>query len=95
MAGLIVFSLLMAGALAPFALVCWLAMTGRARWGIAVCASIAIALAFLVHGASRPEGLDPLFAMSWAMLVALPALFGGLSGLLLGWVLRRRAGKRP
>ena len=48
----------------------------------------------LIYASGRPFGIDPVFAMSLAMLVCVPALLGSTAGALLGWLLRRQDDRR-
>lgn len=48
----------------------------------------------LFYAAQGTLGLDPVQAISWALLFALPATAGACAGTLLGWLIRKRRDKR-
>lgn len=77
-------------ALVPFAVLVRLVRGGHAGWAMAVLCVIGGSLAVLFYASGRPFGVDPVFAMSVALLLAVPALLGGGAGALLGWMLRKR-----
>lgn len=78
------------GAFIPFGVVGYLVRMGRNGLALTVVALVSAVFAILVYAANGTFGIDPLFAMSWAMIFAFPALLGALSGALLGWLMRRR-----
>ena len=88
--GLVPLVLMVLSALLPFALSARLVDRGRNGPAVSVIAGIGAALVILIWAAAGHMGLDPLMAMSWAMLCVLPAFLGALIGAALGWLMRRR-----
>ena len=94
MAGPLIFNLMLASAMLPFALLTWLVRQGHAGWALTVPSVLGAVFAVLLYASGRPFGIDPLVAMGGALLVCLPALLGCAAGGLLGWLLRRRDDRR-
>lgn len=78
------------GAFIPFGLVGYAVRIGRNGLALTILALVSAVFAILVYAANGTFGIDPLLAMSWAMIFAFPALLGALAGALLGWLMRRR-----
>ncbi|WP_342076198.1 UDP-N-acetylmuramate--alanine ligase [Yoonia sp. SS1-5] len=81
-------------AFAGFALLVWLTRRGSAGLALTVVSILGGVLAILIYAAGRPFGIDPVGAMTAAMLCVLPALMGGIAGGLLGRILRKRDDQR-
>lgn len=81
-------------AMLPFALFTWLVRSGRNGVALTVISAIGAVFVILIFASGRPFGIHPVFAMTTAMLVCLPALLGGAAGALLGWLLRRQDDRR-
>lgn len=77
-------------ALVPFAALVRLVRGGHAGWAMTILSVIGGSLVVLLYASGRPFRMDPVVAMSLALLLALPALLGGGAGALLGWMLRKR-----
>ncbi len=80
--------LLCAGA--PFLLLTALMRAGQSGLALTIGSIIGGALVILIFASGRPIGIDPVFAMTLAMLGFLPALLGSAAGAFLGWLLRRQ-----
>lgn len=87
---LVVFGVMVIGAFIPFGVIGYLVRIGRNGLALSLASVIGGMLVILVWGADGRLGLDPLLAMSWAMLFFVPAVIGSLAGWLLGWIMRRR-----
>ena len=85
-----ILGLMLLAALLPFALLTHLMRIGKDGAALTLLSLTGGVLAILLFAAGRPMGLDPVGAMTAALLVALPALLGGGAGALLGWLIRRR-----
>jgi uncharacterized membrane protein YsdA (DUF1294 family) len=81
-------------AMLPFVLLAWLVRSGKSGLALSLMSIIGAVFVVLIYASGRPFGVDPLRAMSTAMLIFLPALLGGGAGALLGWMLRRRDDQR-
>ena len=82
---------IMAGcALGAFVMLVWLVRNGKSGLALSILSVIGAGFVVLFYAAGRPTGIDPVRAMSGALLFALPALAGGLAGGALGWLLRQR-----
>ncbi|MEY1555997.1 UDP-N-acetylmuramate--alanine ligase [Yoonia sp. R2331] len=90
MGGLVVFAIMVLGAFIPFGIVGYLVRAGKNGLALSIAAVIGAMLYILVWGSDGRLGIDPLLAISWAMLFFVPALIGTLAGGLLGWLMRRR-----
>ena len=90
MADVLVVLLMVVAAFAPFALATWWMQRGRVGYTLTLFSLAGAALTLSIFAASRPVGVDPVQAMSWAMLFFLPAVLGCSAGALLGWLIYRR-----
>ncbi len=94
MAELAILALMICAALLPFVVMAWLVRGGRNGPALSLMSIAGGFFVVLIYASGRPFGIDPVGAMSGAMLVFLPALLGGGAGALLGWMLRRRDDRR-
>lgn len=90
MGGLVVFGIMVIGAFIPFGLIGYWVRVGKNGYALTFGALVGAGLVILLWGADGRLGLDPVVAISWAMLFFVPASIGALSGWLLGWLMRRR-----
>jgi hypothetical protein len=90
---LIFFAMLLC-ALVPLAALTRLMRDGQAGLSLSILSIIGAVFVILIYASGRPFGIDPVLAMTVAMLGCVPALLGGLAGALLGWLLRRQADRR-
>ena len=81
---------MLASAMLPFALLVWLVRSGRNGLALTIVSLIGAAFAIFIFASGRPFGISPVFAMTAAMLVCVPALLGSTAGVFLGWLLRRQ-----
>ncbi len=88
--GIVVFGIMVVGAFIPFGIVGYLVRMGKNGLALTLGSVIGAMLWILVWGADGRLGIDPLLAISWAMLFFVPAMIGTLSGALLGWLMRRK-----
>lgn len=77
-------------AMAPFALVTYLVRSGQTGMALTVVSVVGATLAVFIFASGRPFGVDPVLAMTLAMLACVPALLGSTAGAFLGWLLRRQ-----
>ncbi|MEL6683381.1 MAG: UDP-N-acetylmuramate--alanine ligase [Pseudomonadota bacterium] len=75
---------------APFALLTWLMRSGQTGLALTMVSVIGATFAVFIYASGRPFGVDPVLAMTIAMLACVPALLGSTAGLFLGWLLRRQ-----
>lgn len=94
MAQLFVFGFMLLCAMAPFALLTWLMRSGQTGLAWTIVSVIGATLVIFIYASGRPFGVDPIFAMTIAMLACVPALLGSTAGALLGWLLRRQDDRR-
>lgn len=90
MQGLGIIGIMAGCALVAFFLLVRLVRGGHSGLALSILSIIGAGLVVLLYAAGRPTGVDPVRAMSAALLFALPALAGGLAGGALGWLLRQR-----
>ncbi|EBA12804.1 hypothetical protein [Roseobacter sp. CCS2] len=74
----------------PFMLLTKLMREGQTGLAWTILSVIGATLAIFIYASGRPFGVDPVFAMTVALLACVPALLGGTAGALLGWLLRRQ-----
>ncbi|MDP5083928.1 MAG: UDP-N-acetylmuramate--alanine ligase [Yoonia sp.] len=77
-------------AMLPFALLTWLVRSGRNGLAVTILCLIGATLAIFIFASGRPFGINPVFAMTVALLVCVPAFLGSTAGAFLGWLLRRQ-----
>lgn len=94
MTGLVIVGGMVIAALVPLGLMIRLVRRGHAGWSMTLLSVLGACLMVLLYAAGRPFGVDPVLAMSLALLVVLPAVLGGGAGALLGWLLRKRDDRR-
>ncbi|WP_341365571.1 UDP-N-acetylmuramate--alanine ligase [Yoonia sp. BS5-3] len=90
MSGLGIVAGMCAAALVPFALLARIMRKGRGGLALTILSLLGAGFAVLLYAAGRPFGIDPVLAMSLALLLVLPAFSGAAAGALLGWLLRKR-----
>jgi lipopolysaccharide export LptBFGC system permease protein LptF len=81
-------------ALIPFAFLTKLMRAGQSGPSLSIVSVIGAVFIILIYASGRPFGIDPVLAMTVAMLACVPALLGGIAGALLGWLLRRQDDRR-
>ncbi len=74
----------------PFAVLVKLVRAGASGLALTFMSVLGGVFVVLIYASGRPFGVDPVFALSAALLFVFPALLGGAAGALLGWLLRRR-----
>ncbi len=89
-----ILGLMLIAAMLPFILMVKLVRSGKNGPALSLMSIAGGVFVVLIYASGRPFGIDPVGAMSGAMLVFLPALLGGGAGALLGWMLRRRDDRR-
>lgn len=77
-----------------FIILARLVRAGVNGWAVTILSLIGAGLAVALYASGRPFGIDPVLAMSAAMLGFVPALIGGGAGALLGWLLRMKDDQR-
>lgn len=90
----ILLAIMLAAAGLPFAALTWAMRRGKDGLVLTVVSVIGAAVAILWFAAGRPMGIDPVQAMTLALVFGVPALLGGTAGAVLGWLLRRRDDRR-
>lgn len=85
-----VFAVMVSCAMLPFALLTWLVRSGQNGLALTIVSLIGATFAVFLFASGRPFGINPVFAMTVAMLVCVPALLGSTAGAFLGWLLRRQ-----
>ncbi len=90
MTGLVILGGMVFAALVPFGILVKLVRGGHAGWSMTLLSVIGALLLVLLYATGRPFGINPVLAMSLALLVVLPAVLGGGAGAVLGWLLRKR-----
>lgn len=78
----------------PFALLAKLMRAGQSGWSLTIVSVIGAILVILIFASGRPIGIEPVFAMTLAMLAFVPAFLGSTAGAFLGWLLRRQDDRR-
>jgi len=94
MTQVLLLGLMLACAAVPFAVLTGLMRAGQSGLTLAIIAVIGAIFVILIYASGRPFGIDPVFAMTVAMLACVPALLGSTAGALLGWLLRRQDDRR-
>ena len=90
MSQLLVLGLMLTCAMLPFVLMTKLMREGQSGLALTIISVIGATLVIFIYASGRPFGVDPIFAMTVAMLACVPALLGCIAGALLGWLLRRQ-----
>jgi Na+-driven multidrug efflux pump len=90
MDGILILLAMVVCALVTFGVLVSLVRGGQSGWSMTILSLLGACFAVLLYASGRPFGIDPVFAMSTALLFVLPALAGGGAGALLGWLLRKR-----
>ncbi|MEJ8560185.1 UDP-N-acetylmuramate--alanine ligase [Yoonia sp. GPGPB17] len=94
MAQLLVLGVMLTCAVLPFALLTKLMRAGQSGLTLTIISVIGATLIIFIYASGRPFGIDPVFAMTVAMLACVPALLGSTAGAFLGWLLRRQDDRR-
>ena len=89
-ANVLVVILMIVAAFAPLALANYWMQRGKVGYTLTLFTLIGTGFTVALFVASRPTDLDPVQAMSWALLFFLPALIGCMAGAFLGWLIYRR-----
>lgn len=90
MAQIIVFGVMVFAAGVPFVWMTLAMRGGKSGLVLTVNSLLGAGLAILWFASGRAIGIDPVMAISFALLGFVPALLGSLSGTFLGWLLRRQ-----
>jgi len=94
MTQLLILGVMLACAGLPFVLLTKLMRAGQSGLALTFGSVIGATLVILIYASGRPFGIDPVFAMTIAMLVCVPAVLGSTAGAFLGWLLRRQDDRR-
>ena len=94
MAQLFVLGVMLTCAVLPFAVLTKLMRGGQSGLAMTIIAVSVATLAIFVYASGRPFGIDPILAMTIAMLACVPAFLGSTAGAFLGWLLRRQDDRR-
>ncbi len=87
---IILLAIMVIAAALPFAGLTWAMRRGRDGLALTVISLIGAIVAILWFASGRPIGIDPVQAMTLALIFGVPALLGGTAGVCLGWLLRKR-----
>lgn len=90
----VIFGGMLTCAMVPFALMTWLMRSGQTGLALTIVSVIGATFVVFIYASGRPFGIDPIFAMTVAMLACVPALLGSTAGAFLGWLLRRQDDRR-
>ena len=90
MQDLIILGTMLACAGLPFWLCTRLQRAGKSGAVLTIVSLIGASFVILYFAANGSLGIDPVRAIAWALVLALPALFGSIGGALLGHLLRKR-----
>ncbi len=93
MADFLVVGIMLAAAVVPFVGMTVLMIRQWYGPALTVAALLGALLVLLIFATSRPVGIDPVFAMTLAMIGAVPAFIGAAAGAMLGWMIIRRRTK--
>lgn len=85
-----IFGVMLVCAGVPFWLLTRVMRAGQTGLALSILSVIGATLAVFIFASGRPFGVDPVVAMAIAMLACVPAFLGSGSGMLLGWLLRKR-----
>ena len=91
---MLLLGIMLSSATFPFVLLTWLTRKGQSGMALTAVSVIGAVLVVLLFAAGRPIGIEPVFAMTVAMLGFVPAFLGSLAGVWLGWLLRRQDDRR-
>lgn len=94
MTQLFILGLMLTSAALPFVLLTRLMRAGQAGLAMTIISVIGATLVIFIYASGRPFGIDPVLAMTVAMIACIPALLGSTAGALLGWLLRRQDDRR-
>jgi hypothetical protein len=81
-------------ALAGFLIMLILVMKRRAAWAIGLELAIAAGFGAMLYQTSHPVGLKPGQSIALALIFLLPALIGGLGGILMGFLVKLRRDRK-
>ncbi len=94
MTQLLVLGVMLTCAGLPFMLLTKLMREGQSGLALTIGSVIGATFVIFIYASGRPFGIDPIFAMTVAMLACVPALLGCTAGAFLGWLLRRQDDRR-
>ena len=87
---LLVLGIMLTCAMLPFAVLTLLMRSGRTGLALTIVSVIGAALVVSIYASGRPFGVDPVMAMTVALMACVPAFLGSTAGAFLGWLLRRQ-----
>jgi hypothetical protein len=82
--------MMIVAAMLPLTLATFWMQRGKVGYTLTLFSVLGACLAIAAFGSTRPIGVNPVHAISAAMLVFLPATLGCAAGALLGWLIYRR-----
>ena len=87
---LLVLGIMLTCAMLPFAVLTLLMRSGRTGLALTIVSVIGAVLVVSIYASGRPFGVDPVMAMTVALMACVPAFLGSTAGAFLGWLLRRQ-----
>lgn len=90
MLDLAVLAVMVTSALVPFVLCTAWMQRGKVGYAVSLGSVLGACFAVTLFAAYRWMGIDPIKAMSAAMIVFLPGTLGSAAGGLLGWLIYKR-----
>lgn len=90
MADVVVVVMMLTAASVPFVLATRWMQRGKVGYTLTLFSLLGAGLAIALFTSTRLMGVNPVNAMSAALLVFLPATLGSMAGALLGWLIYQR-----